>query len=75
MVSLFSESEKLNSRGSFILKQTPSLAAFINAKTNGRQNLYVKLLGSRPIAYSQIDVIEKTRAHAMILHGAALVVH
>ena len=42
------------------LKRTPLLSAFIESKSNCRQNFGEKFLRPRPIADTQIDVIKET---------------
>jgi hypothetical protein len=58
VIRLFGEPKKIDRDVSFRLEQTPALAAFIDAKTNGRQNLRIKALGGFAIFYPQIDMIE-----------------
>ena len=74
VMGFLNKSEKIDGDAALGLKQTPFLAALVHAKYDSRQNLRVKALGVFTIFYPKIDVIEKTRAHAVILHAHGLIV-
>ena len=64
MIGFFRESKKVDGLPALCLKQTPFLAALVDAKADRGQDLRVEFLGCRAISYPKIDVIEKTPAHA-----------
>ena len=64
MILLFGEPKKFDGHVSFRLERSPARAALVDAKADRWQNLRIKTLGRFAIFYPEIDVIEKTRAHA-----------
>ena len=74
VIGFLDKSEKIHCDAAFRFEESPFLAAFIDAKSDGRQNLGVKALSVLAIFYPKIDVIEKARAHAVILHVRRLIV-
>jgi hypothetical protein len=64
MIEFFLEAKKVDGLPAFRLKQAVFFSTLIYAKADRWQDLRVKFLGDRAIAYPKIDVIEKTPAHA-----------
>ena len=65
MIRLLFESKEINADGVLCLEQAPFLAALVDAKSDRRQNLRVKMLGGFAVLYPQINVIEQTRGHPL----------
>ena len=60
MIRLFLEAKEFRGfAGAVFFKTTPLLRAFIESKSNCRQNLSEKFLRPRPISDTQIDVIKE----------------
>jgi hypothetical protein len=60
MICLFLEAKEFRGfAGAVFFKRTPFLRAFIESKSNRRQNLSEKFLRPRPISDTQIDVIKE----------------
>jgi hypothetical protein len=61
MIRLFFEAKEFRGfAGAVFFKTTPLLRAFIESKSNCRQNLSEKFLRPRPISDTQVDVIKET---------------
>ena len=61
MICVFVESKEFRRfAGAVFFKRTPLFRAFIESKTNCRQNFGEKFLRPRPISDSQIDMIKET---------------
>ena len=60
MIRVFGEAKEFRKfAGAVFFKRTPLLRAFIESKSNCRQNFGVKFLRPRPISDTEIDVIKE----------------
>ena len=65
MIRVFGEAEEFQGfAGAVFFKRTPLFRAFIESKSNCRQNFGEKFLRPRPIPDTQIDVIKKASLQA-----------
>ena len=61
MICVFGEAKEFRRlAGTVFFKRTPLFRAFIESKTNCRQNFGEKFLRPRPISDTQIDMIKET---------------
>src|SRR5436190_19277147 len=75
MIGFLFESKEINADSALRFEQTPALTALVDAKSDRRQNQFIKSLGRLAISYPQVDVIEKARAHGKSLRSQMWVVY
>src|SRR5436190_21854455 len=75
MIGFLFESKEINADSALRFEQTPALTALVDAKSDRRQNQFIKSLGRLAISYPQVDVIEKARAHGKSLGSQMWVVY